>query len=72
MGLIIREFSSSGVNYIDVCDLPVAEEEEEEEAVPPQPEVVAEKEKPAEKQDEEGIEHTSCTVSYHKNRPLKY
>ncbi|KTG02801.1 hypothetical protein cypCar_00012866 [Cyprinus carpio] len=57
MGLIIREFSSSGVNYIDVCDLPVAEEEEEEEAAPPQPEVEAEKEKPAEKQDEEAAPH---------------
>uniref|UniRef100_A0A8C1SZ08 Dynein, cytoplasmic 1, intermediate chain 2a n=1 Tax=Cyprinus carpio TaxID=7962 RepID=A0A8C1SZ08_CYPCA len=33
------------------------EEEEEEEAAPPQPEVVAEKEKPAEKQDEEAAPH---------------
>uniref|UniRef100_A0A672T8T9 Uncharacterized protein n=1 Tax=Sinocyclocheilus grahami TaxID=75366 RepID=A0A672T8T9_SINGR len=50
-------FSSSGVNYVDVCDLPIAEEAEEEETTPPQPEVEAEKEKPAEKQDEEAPPH---------------
>uniref|UniRef100_A0A673FR29 Cytoplasmic dynein 1 intermediate chain 2-like n=1 Tax=Sinocyclocheilus rhinocerous TaxID=307959 RepID=A0A673FR29_9TELE len=47
----------SGVNYVDVCDLPIAEEAEEEETAPPQPEVEAEKEKPAEKQDEEAPPH---------------
>ncbi|XP_016150238.1 cytoplasmic dynein 1 intermediate chain 2 [Sinocyclocheilus grahami] len=57
MGPIIRQFSSSGVNYVDVCDLPIAEEAEEEETTPPQPEVEAEKEKPAEKQDEEAPPH---------------
>uniref|UniRef100_A0A672T775 Uncharacterized protein n=1 Tax=Sinocyclocheilus grahami TaxID=75366 RepID=A0A672T775_SINGR len=51
------QFSSSGVNYVDVCDLPIAEEAEEEETTPPQPEVEAEKEKPAEKQDEEAPPH---------------
>ncbi len=54
MAPIIRQFSSSGVNYVYVCDLPIAEEDEEEETAPPQPEVETEKEKPAEKQDEEG------------------
>ncbi len=54
MGPIRRQFSSSGVNYVYVCDLPIAEEDVEEETAPPQPEVEAEKEKPAEKQDEEG------------------
>uniref|UniRef100_A0A672T8S9 Uncharacterized protein n=1 Tax=Sinocyclocheilus grahami TaxID=75366 RepID=A0A672T8S9_SINGR len=55
--LLLHSEPGSGVNYVDVCDLPIAEEAEEEETTPPQPEVEAEKEKPAEKQDEEAPPH---------------